>query len=202
MAYVYPWDPDTPVNGDPANGAASDQRITKHAIEERLEGTLIVDMTADPTVAVPAILGNVDDKILYYHWTELNWVTEPSGSKSGFEIRTSGLENCIGYAVVKFPDGVTVTQFRGYLEGDGSNNSTISLRSLTYTDPPTETVIATLTRSDNTMAEEAATGLSEVINNAAKFYIVRVQLVDSAGGDAAFAVGKIIYDTPDCRNTI
>lgn len=60
MPYATPWDVNRPAGGTQAKLIDDEIRQLRHDLEERLEDTLFVDMTADPLVLKDSITGKQD----------------------------------------------------------------------------------------------------------------------------------------------
>lgn len=203
MSYSYPWNNAVPAGTDLA--AQLDTFITdmKNALTERFEDALIQSMTADPWVVKPEILGNVDGKELLLHWSAFTWDTLPAGAKTSTEIKTDtgAAATYTGRAAIPIPVGCILQEVRIMWEGNSSTNSTCKVYGVDYSTTPVANQIGTtMSRSGGTIAENSITALNEEILTDV-LYEIEVALVRAPGGAAGLVGIKVIYDTPDCRNT-
>lgn len=203
MAYSFPWNNAVPAGSDPANQLDTFITDLKSAVSERMEDKLIQSMTADPWVVKPEILGNVDGKILTFHYSEgfLPFNEYPAGS---FALTDKSIRNDITGSNVGFriplvlPDGVIIQEFHAWM-AKGSNNTVATLNYGTYDSSFTVNPISTLTRTSATFGEESGLALAHTVDLSLYVYFIEVTLGRNAG---TFGFGRIAYDTPDCRSTI
>lgn len=202
MTYTYPWNNAVPAGSDPANQLDTNITDLKSALSERMEDKFISSMTADPWVVKPEILGNVTGKEIIYTWGNFNWFGTQD-PLNDYEQRNSTLGTTLrGRMTFVLPLGVTITGFKAFFGGNGIAASTIVLSKITYDEPPVQTTIATLTRTNATVAEEVATGLPTEVTASGQFYHVLISLSAAGGGNSKFHFVKVTYTTPDCRNTL
>lgn len=197
MTYTNVWSSAAPLGSIPASNIDEEIRKARLDIEERLlDKVFNTPFTADPLVVRPEILGNVTGKTLILGFSEFAF--QNGTPNFGSDNNWNGLANT-AYAPIKLPVGCTIT--RMYLLADRNGNN-IKWKALYYPFTITPTAVdifAERTLTSGGIQIDDSGALTEVIQ-ADRVYVVRVDPV-AATSPKTYGV-KIVYDTPDCRNTL
>lgn len=209
MAYTRVWVNNTPPGAQAANTADDELRNLRVDVEERMT-TLVTGWNtatpSDPIVAKPEILGNVNNKAQNLHHSSF----EPSlyfdiSANSNSVIRTDlYVESVSGpptlYAPLIVPVGCTITTVSFAINRNGGSNITASFVYNDFSAAPGTTVIGSVsTTANGIQIINIGAGLPHVVTGN-RFYYLKVVMLSSISSRLYGA--QVLYNTPDCRNTL
>ncbi len=208
MAYTNVWNSNSPPGSQDAKTADDEFRKFRLDIEERMEDKFITDVTVDPWVVKPEILGNVTGKnVCLHHGLFSPEVTYDGAGPTGniFTRSTLFVENVRGSQLILFgglvlPPGVTVTDI--VWVGNRNNGSTNISFIFEAADLSSQTIFthSTVATTANGIQSVVASGLSVVIAGVRAYYLKVVLPYVGSGG--RFYGAEVFYNVPDCRNTV
>lgn len=204
MPYTRVWDSSTPVGSAPAASLDTIIQQFKGDIEDRMEDKFITDITADPWVVKPEILGNVTDKILHLHHSVFSTHSNTNESRSINYVAPSQTGTYGFYGILPLPVGCTLKQVTGVFD---RQSQTITIE-VGYTDAVSGAFTSISSQTDNATAgifqkQASAADFSHVVV-AGRFYVINVTLpgVVFLSQFARFYGAFAKYDAPDGRYTI
>lgn len=179
----------------------------KGDLEERLEDKFITDVVADPWVVKPEILGNVVGKILVIHHSAFFF--KGADGSTDVSIRTPanraftqvGIQAApyTAWASVPIPQGVTITRIEvGVQAPGGAQLFTATLYRETFAAPPVVTAVGAIAISADSTGNVGGTNITHAVV-AGNWYFFEVDMVVAG---AKLYGARVIYTTPDCRNTL
>ncbi len=143
MAYTNVWSNTFPADSEAANAIGSNLRQVRFDLAERFTGFLVVDLTADPLVLAPAIIGAVTGAQRIVSFNQfVNYVT-PSGIgiANGY-ITVQSAEPA--YAAVPVPVGCVITKVEWLTDSTAATTPNGSLQKQTFDTLVTNTVISSV----------------------------------------------------------
>ncbi len=204
MAYTRVWTRNNPPGGQAANTADDEIRNLRQDTEERM-GTLVTgwDTTTptDPIIVRPEILGNVTGKKLTLHWAAFVKEWDLSSTNAGdFDDKyVIGPINSIYVCPLPLPVGDIITSVT-FMVGLASGTMICALHRGSYSAVPTDVVIGSVNITTGTdQVTPNISGLPHTILADTMYYL---SFSIGANGSNKLYGAQVIYNTPDCRNTI
>lgn len=199
MPFSNAWSTAIPSGASPANTIDESIRQLRLDLEERIEAALITDLAADPLVPLPAISGKVTGKEIYipaWSFVAHNDFADTVVGSNLYINDTNG--GATFRAPLVLPVGCQIT--RAVLMYDNRSGGTTqwNLQKSAFGLVASLTDVFALRNITGTgIVNDDSGALTETIA-ANSMYFVNVAAVQ---GGRIYGV-KIVYDTPDCRNTL
>lgn len=215
MSYTNTWDDTIPPDTGARNQVALFIRNVRVDLQERFNDQLVVDTTTDPWVLQPKVLGNVTGKWINLHWSD--FIKQPvifvsdvwnpnrvsvSTPPSAYALNGNGTgtgNNFALYATARLPDGVTVTEVDFWVDPAGGSGTEVAMYKQYKGDGSVSAVFTPVTSGASGYTKVIKSGLTELIDNANYTYFLMVVLGD---GNSKLYSASVIFDVPDCRNTL
>lgn len=207
MPYTNVWSDIAPPGSQNANTVDDELRKLRLDIHERLSGALVGPITDDPLVVKPEILGNVVGKRYMIHHSafkpDVEWdvvSAQPTFTRVALyaeHLNTDASTRSM-WAPLYIPPGVTITGIEFLVNRNGGSNMTVKFGKIDFTVTPA---------SDFGSSTSTAANGIVLLSLAPAYLVLNTQMlaleVTFPGGQAARLYGaKVIYSTPDCRNTV
>lgn len=195
MPYTNPWDSNSPLGSQAANTADDEFRKFRLDMEERMEDKIITDITVDPWVLRPEVLGNVIGKRLDISFAAFamfdtnDSVTSRAILNDGF---FTAFASCTAVAPLILPAGATLTSLI-FIVNPGGSSLNCTLR---YGANPSTSVGFVSSSSGSLVSLEVLSGPHTIVANRA--YYMRVVMPAAAQLQRVIAT----YDVADCRITL
>jgi len=204
MAYTRVWVNNTPPGAQAANTADDEIRNLRVDVEERM-GTLVTGWltggATDPIVVKPEILGNVTGKKLTLHWSEFVKQWDLSSTNAGaFDDKfVQGPVNTVYVCPIPIPVGDSITSAT-CMVGWAGGTIIFSLHRGSYSAVPTDSLVGSVNIvSGGDQVSPNISGLPHTVLADNAYYL---SLSTGANAGNKLYGAQIIYNTPDCRNTI
>ena len=202
MAYARVWTKANPPGGQAANTADDEIRNLREDIEQRmatLVGGWTTGFTSDPITVNPEILGNVAGKSQTIH----HGAFRPGNTGFAVNITDLYLESNDGvsmdvHAPLLVPAGCTLVTVSFLVNRNGGGNITGSLRYNDFTAAPATTTVGTVTTASNGIQIINTSGMPVAVIGG-RTYFLKVVLPNAG---ARLYGAQVVYNTPDCRNTL
>lgn len=207
MAYTNLWNSNSPPGTQAANTADDEFRKFRVDIEERLEDKLITDITLDPLVVRPEILGNVVAKRYMIHhsaftpdvvWDIVTTNTTFTRTVLYTEHNASDANIRSMWSPLYIPPGTTISGIEFLVNRNGAGNMSVKFVKNDFTTIPVS--------DSGTSTATSVNGI--VILSLAPAYLVldskmlALEVTFPVSQAARLYGAKIIYSTPDCRVTL
>lgn len=213
MPYTNIWNSNSPLGSQAANTADDELRKFRLDMEERLEDKIITDITVDPWIVRPEILGNVINKSITIHHSafqpvDIQGSTLHEISRTALYSEHNGIDmgaSNTWWAPVILPSGVagsvTITnvEFVVNRNNAGANNITGKLSYNTVSAAPATTVVGSVATTVNGINIISFAPAHLVIQGRA--YFIEAVMPGPGLQPRLYSV-KLTYDTPDCRVTL
>lgn len=207
MAYSNVWDSNSPPGSQAANTADDEFRKFRLDIEERLEDKFVTDVTLDPLVVKPEILGNVVGKRYLVHhsafvpdvtWNSSILATTFTRTALYIEHESADANTRSMWAPLHIPPGVTISGIDFLVNRNGAGNMTVKFGKIEFTITPS---------SDFGTSTSTAVNGIVILSLAPAYLVLDTQLlaleVTFPTSQASRLYGaKVFYNTPDCRVTL
>jgi len=194
MPYTNVWNSSAPPGSQAANTADDEFRKFRLDLEERMEDKFVTDITLDPLVVKPEILGNVTGKARIIHFSGFTFdtlMTFENASVRGFlGVTTKGRHALI------LPVGVTITS--AYFRVERFSAATITA-TLSYVDVA-QVVTNVFSITDTTSTGVADIGSGAIAHAVTGFRAYYLGIIFDQ--DVRLYEAGVTYNVPDCRNTL
>lgn len=207
MAYSNVWNSASPPGSQAANTADDEFRKFRVDIEERMEDKFITDVVVDPWVVKPEILGNVVGKRYMLHHSAFtpDAIYDIPTAQPTFTRVALYVEHISGDANIRtlqaplhIPPGATITGIDYLVNRNGAGNMGVKFSSTGFNAAPAYTNIASTVTASNGIVILSLAPTYVVLNSEMLFLEITFPVSQASRLYGA----KVIYNTPDCRNTL
>jgi hypothetical protein len=218
IPYTNPWNLAVPPTTDLAKNIAVDMRAIKQDIQDRMNDQFVVDWSKQPIVPQPQILGNSNGKTIMMAGAQFspNFSTSAYGdaTKQSVTLNSSGITTIGGssgvtaqppnlFCTLPIPNGVTVISF-GFIVTNSNVPASCRLWILDGNFPAGTTVSQTITLPASAPPAVSLQGaVTTVPSTGLSAYTLEVFTSSSGQGiNYTLLAGFLVYNTPNCLNTI